>query len=249
MQPQKVGGQYQFTKNGNYEDYSSGRVLYGATGATNFPVRLTSEIFLRAQYYLTEQGNRGPYSIYDPFCGAGYSLSVLGLLHGENIKSIYASDVDKNMLEIAEKNLYLLTKEGMNKRAHELNVLYSQYHKDSHKDALESVNKLVKKLPRSSITIQSFKHNILSNPNLPIELKKIDLIISDVPYGKLAQWQGASMEVNPLRQFLNNIKNKVSQKSLIAVSLNKKQEAIYEGYSKIKSFKIGTRKILFLQTK
>lgn len=93
MQPQKSGGQYQFTKNDNFEDYSSGRVLYGATGATNFPVRLISEMFQRAKYYLESEVQKGPYFIYGPFCGAGYSLTILGLLHGVDIGSIYGSDI------------------------------------------------------------------------------------------------------------------------------------------------------------
>jgi hypothetical protein len=29
----------------NFEDYSSGRVIYGGVGATNFPVRLSNQIF------------------------------------------------------------------------------------------------------------------------------------------------------------------------------------------------------------
>ena len=92
MQPQKVGGQYLFTKSDNYEDYSSGRVLYGATGATNFPVRLASEIFQRAKYYLTEQCINGPYTLSYPLYVAAYSQTVPGLLHRANIKSIYSSD-------------------------------------------------------------------------------------------------------------------------------------------------------------
>ena len=35
----------------NYEDYSSGRVLYGAPEATNFSVRLASEFFYSANIF------------------------------------------------------------------------------------------------------------------------------------------------------------------------------------------------------
>ena len=39
---------YKFIKTKeNYKDYSSGRVIYGVAKATNFPVRLASEIFLK----------------------------------------------------------------------------------------------------------------------------------------------------------------------------------------------------------
>src|ERR1700722_10543985 len=96
----------------NYEDYSSGRVVYGAMGATNFPVRLSSEVFQRCVHYLKSQGKPGPYKIYDPFCGVAYSLTVIGFLHGAEIESIAASDSNSRLLEFARKNLSLLTTTG-----------------------------------------------------------------------------------------------------------------------------------------
>jgi tRNA G10 N-methylase Trm11 len=249
MEPKKVGGQYQFTTNDNFEDYSSGRVLYGITGSTNFPVRLASEIFQRAKYYLTEQGRKAPYAIYDPFCGAAYSLTVLGLLHGADIKSIYASDVDENIINVAKKNLSLLTQKGLDVRTKELKSLFDSYQKGSHKEALESIAKLTKHISNHKIPVYAYHYNILQETKSPVDLSLIDLIITDVPYGKLAQWQGIKQGINPTQQFLDNIKRAVSPKAMIAISMNKEQEVTYAGYSKIKSFKIGVRKILFLQAK
>jgi hypothetical protein len=40
--------QYRFAEKSNYEDLAAGRVIHGAPGATNFPVRLASELFQRA---------------------------------------------------------------------------------------------------------------------------------------------------------------------------------------------------------
>jgi 23S rRNA (guanine2535-N1)-methyltransferase len=249
MQPKKVGGQYQFTTNKNFEDYSSGRVLYGVTGSTNFPVRLASEIFQRAKYYIREQGTNGPYTIYDPFCGAAYSLTVLGLLHGTDIKSIYTSDVDENILEVAKKNLSLLTQKGLDNRAKELGSLFDTYHKDSHKEALDSVTKLSKLILNQEIAVHTYLYNVLEETKPPFDLSIVDLIIADVPYGKLAQWQGAKGDINPTQQFLDTIKRYASPKTLVVISMDKKQKATYEGYSKIKPFQIGTRKILFLKVK
>ncbi len=104
----------------NYEDYSSGRVLYGAPKATNFPVRLASEIFLCCSEHLKKNGSSGPYTIYDPFCGSAYSLTVMGFFHGLKIKDIFASDVNNTILEFAQKNLSLLSEIGLQKRINEL---------------------------------------------------------------------------------------------------------------------------------
>lgn len=249
MQPKKVGGQYQFTKNDNYEDYSSGRVLYGATGATNFPVRLASEIFQRAKYYLTDQGHKGPYTIYDPFCGAAYTLTVLGLLHGEDIKSLFASDADGMIIELAKKNLSLLTQAGLHNRITELELLLNSYHKDSHKAALISANTLSQHVVTTKISVGTKQYNVFEGEKPPFDFSTIDLIITDLPYGKLAKWKSSMEGINPTQQFLNHIKEYMLSKALIAISINKKQRVSYEGYSKIKSFQIGTRKVLFLQVK
>jgi 23S rRNA (guanine2535-N1)-methyltransferase len=117
--------QYTVTKE-NYEDYSSGRVIYGATGATNFPVRLSSEVFQQCAHYLKTQGKAGPYKIYDPFCGVAYSLTVVGFLHGAEIESIAVSDSDSRLLEFARKNLSLLTAQGLSKRIEELKKIIQE---------------------------------------------------------------------------------------------------------------------------
>ena len=100
---------YIFAKNStNYADFAGGRVLYSMKGATGFPVRLASEIFQRCTDFLIKQGSRGPYTIYDPFCGSGYLLTVLGFLHGKSIKKIIASDIDVKFINMAKKNLELI---------------------------------------------------------------------------------------------------------------------------------------------
>ena len=43
--------EYKYGKNDNYEDFSSGRVLYHVRGMTNFPVRLAQEIYGRCLRY------------------------------------------------------------------------------------------------------------------------------------------------------------------------------------------------------
>jgi 23S rRNA (guanine2535-N1)-methyltransferase len=248
MEPKISSSQYQFTTNENHQDFSSGRVLYGATGSSNFPVRLISEIFQRAKYLVEQQGVKGPYTIYDPFCGAGYSLTVLGFLHGNYIKNILASDVNKEMLEVAKKNLSLLTKEGLEARKKELQELFTNFNKPSHKEALSSITRLTKLLPKKPINTQVFIHNALQG-NIPSQsLLSVDLVITDLPYGKLNQWEGAGKTVNPTQQFLDNLKSLIKPSTLVVISCNKKQEILHKGYTNLKSFKIGIRKILFLRS-
>lgn len=126
----------------NYEDFSSGRVLYSAAGTTSFPVRLAGEIIQRCFEVLSGKGNPGPYSVYDPCAGSAYLLTVIGLLHGRRIKEIFASDINPQVLQIARRNLSLLSMDGMNERKQQLRTLFDLYHKESHSMALQSVNRL-----------------------------------------------------------------------------------------------------------
>jgi tRNA G10 N-methylase Trm11 len=230
----------------NFEDYSSGRVLYGAPKATNFSVRLADEIFIKCKDYLVSKGNKGPYIMYDPFCGAGYAVTVLGIMHGQDIKKIFASDIDNTILEFAKKNLALLTPKGVLNRTKELERFVEEYKKDSHKEAVKSAERLAGKINKLALKIEVFEFNILSEENLDKNIKKIDIIIADVPYGKLTTWVGSKPTENPVQGFLNKIKDKLSEKAIIAVVSNKKQVIQNEGFTKLKSFKTPNRKITLL---
>lgn len=242
------GAKYKFaTTKKNYEDYSSGRVLYGAPGATGFPVRLVSDIFQRATARLKNEGVKAPYSIYDPFCGAGYSLTVIGLLHGTAIKNIIASDINKEILITANKNLSLLTSKGFENRVSELSHLRDAYHKTSHEEALESAKRLKGKV--RDIKIKCFEFNILSNQNLPVPKTSVDLVLTDLPYGKLTHWESNKSEINPTQLFLNNIRQILKPKAVIVISLDKKQKISYEGYERVEMLRLGKRQLLFLVKK
>ncbi len=232
----------------NFEDYSSGRVIYGAPGATNFPVGLASDIFEKCKQYLNEQGSFGPYSLYDPFCGAGYSLTVLGLLHGQSIKNIFASDVDKTILEFAHKNLSLLSTRGIDNRISELEKFIKEYKKDSHKEALKSALVIKENVNSLQTKTSEFQFDMLKGEELPKQINKIDLVITDVPYGKLANWEGVEEGKNPIQITLDKIKNRLNEVSIVAVVLNKKQEIKYNGYEKIKTLKFPKRKVFLLKS-
>lgn len=125
------------TENKNYEDYSSGRVLYNLPGATSFPVRLTSEIYQRCANILKQNNIKPPYTICDPCCGGGYLLSFIGFLFGNEVKKIYGSDINEKVLQLANSNLSLLTNEGINERINQLTELYNLHGKQSHVQAIK----------------------------------------------------------------------------------------------------------------
>ena len=232
----------------NYEDYSSGRVIYGATGATNFPVRLSSEIFQQCIHHLKSKGKPGPYKIYDPFCGVAYSLTVIGFLHRAEIESIAASDSDVRLLEFARKNLSLLTATGLDRRIQELKHFIQEYDKASHKDALESAHRLQSKLqPFETRAIQCFQFNAVSDDDFPGSLPELDVVITDLPYGNLSQWEGSGTTDNFAQRFMEKLHKKLGPISVVAVIRDKKQPISHEGYQTLRSFTLGKRKAVLLE--
>ena len=88
-----------------YEDFASGRVIYGGKGIPNYPVRLITEIFGRAMEYSNKKEDL---IVNYPGCGGAYALTILGFFYGEKIEKIYGSDISEEMVTSARKNLNLL---------------------------------------------------------------------------------------------------------------------------------------------
>ena len=227
----------------NYACYASGRVIYGLSGASNFSIRLSVQVFDWCIAYLASHHKPGPYLLYDPFCGIAYALTVLGFLYPHHIKGIIASDIDERALQVARKNLGLLTASGLGERIAELQLLSAEYNKLSHQQALADAVELQRRLP---VDIQSniFTCDIM-NYSVPATMAPVDILFTDVPYGELTVWQGSKKD-NSFQQFLNNVKGILAPHAVVVIAYHKKQTIVHEGYIKLKSFKSGLRKVIIL---
>lgn len=145
--------EYLYCKNDNFQDFASGRVLYGGKGIPNFPIRLLLEIYSRALSYLNKEEDL---VIYDPCCGGGYALTILGYYQNRYISKIYGSDIDEDMVAHAKKNTSLLTSAALKKRKTEIEELYNSFGKESHKEALGSCDKVSAMLEKEVI-VEIFK--------------------------------------------------------------------------------------------
>lgn len=229
--------EYLYCNNDNFEDFASGRVLYGGKGIPNFPVRLLLEIYGRAQSYLED---RRDISIYDPCCGGGYALTVLGFFHNRDIRKIYGSDIDESMVLYAKKNVALLTDEGMDRRQAEIRQLYDEYGKNSHLEALHSCdqlrNMLVQDMPAEIFRADSTR-----------ALPKVmpDIIFTDIPYGNLVRWdndEGLSLD-----SMLEQLWLISHEKTILAVCMDKKQRIRYDRWKRLERQNIGKRRFEILK--
>ena len=126
----------------DYSDFATGRVLHSAPGRTAFPVRLVDELFQRCLALLPDAGNPRRIVLYDPVCGSAALLTTLALIHGSRIARVIGSDIDPEALHLAERNLALLTPEGLDERIETIAALCEQYGKESHAEALASARRL-----------------------------------------------------------------------------------------------------------
>lgn len=235
------------TENINYEDYASGRVLYNQKGTTSYPARLISEIFQRCVAHIDKQGIQGPYSVYDQLCGGAYALTILGFLHHNQICNLIASDIDSSVVEFARKNLSLLTNEGMRERILQIKKYLDEYGKESHKDALDSADRLQKlrQLTPHRLATTCFQADALKpcNTNLP---NTFDMVITDVPYGEMVDWFTEEGD-NAITILLQNLLPVLSSHSIVAISAKKRTTIINKNYTRVEKFNIGKRQIVLLR--
>ncbi len=229
----------------NYEDFSSGKVLYSAHGITSFPVRLASEIYQRCQYFLTQKGINEPYSLYDPCCGGAYLLTVIGFLHGKTINRICASDISHDAIDIASKNLSLLSPSGLLKRIEQIEQMYNLYGKQSHSEALQSAIRLKNRLENKQIQIETvcFQADISGDLKSKFaDCGDVNIVITDVPYGNMVQWQGDSS----IQIILDNIYSVINKQCVVAIVADKGQKIKHDLYKRLDYFKVGKRHVAIL---
>lgn len=228
---------YRYCENRNFEDLASGKVIVHRAGYTNFPVRLAQEIFSRCLFHLD---NPDSVCIYDPCCGGGYLLTVLGFLNFERIKTIMASDISDDAIELTNENLSLLDENGLKNRIQQINDLLSLHNKNSHIEALNSAANLLAILANSTHQIERkvFKTDILSNFPLDNSNFKADIIFTDVPYGNLVEWKNEKKEnINLLDQLLPVTK----EKTVVAICSDKSQKFQSDNFQRLEKQVIGKR--------
>lgn len=230
--------EYKYAKNDNYQDLSSGRVLYHGSGMTNFPVRLAQEIFGRCLQYSPKKSS---ICLYDCCCGGGYLLTVLGFLNQGTIGRIIGSDINVELLNTAKKNLSLLSKEGMDMRIAEIGRMIESFQKQSHIEARKSAITL-KSLIRTNIEFEVFQSDALKAIKLKV---KPDIIVTDVPYGSMVDWAGDEEDV--IDKLLDVLYGICHSGTIIGLCMNKKQKVKNEKFIRLEKHQVGKRRFEILR--
>src|ERR1035437_5495220 len=111
----------------DYSDFAAGRVFISAPGRPAFPVRLADEIFQRCLPLRGSDRADEDVTLYEPGCGSGYLLAIITYPNGEPLARVVGSDAAPDALELARKNLALLTLDGLDERIRTLAVLHERF--------------------------------------------------------------------------------------------------------------------------
>ena len=243
--------EYKFaTERANYTDLASGQVFYSLPGHPAFPIRLASEIFQRCLALRGKENS--PCTLYDPCCGAAYHLSVIAYLHWDSVNRVIGSDINEKAVQLAERNLGLLTPAGMERRSREISAMLHLYHKDSHKSALESLARMQEQVNLLSavrpIQTQVFRANATEAASLRSGLQdaNIDMVITDIPYGQASQWE-QTQAADPILSMLEALFEFLSPKSIVAIASDKLQKTFHDKYERLEKFQLGKRQVIILK--
>jgi len=229
---------YKYAAKANYEHLAAGTIIKSYKGNTNFPVRLGHEIFNRC---LSHCENKDQVTLYDPMCGSAYLLTVIGLLNFEKIKTLYASDIDEQVMDVAKRNLRLLTVEGIEEREKELMVSLENYKRESYTLALKQIHKF-QSVVQEDLEFELFRNDIFEC-NSEITFKP-DIIIMDLPYNNVVKLD-ISFSSKVLEERIFELSH---HNTITAVVSNKAQNLQHDSLLKrVGQFKVGHRKIEILK--
>ncbi|TFG68231.1 MAG: rRNA methyltransferase [Anaerolineales bacterium] len=238
----------------DYSDFASGCVFYGAPGHPAFPIRLASEIYQACLALRVKGGLTSRCVLYDPVCGGAYHLSVLAYLHWETIHSVIGSDVDKEIIATAERNIGLLTLEGVETRIQKIEGLFHAYGKQSHKSALASALRLRDQLLTHTryhtINQAVFCADALDATALQNHLGDVtaDIVFADIPYGMHSRWQIADTSIQyPITHMLSSLLPVLAEGGIVAVAADKSAQVTHPLYMRVERFQSGKRQVILLK--
>ncbi|HEX4812307.1 MAG TPA: rRNA methyltransferase [Nonomuraea sp.] len=231
------------TDRGDYQDLAGGWVLHSAPGFPAFPVRLASEIFQRA---LALRGGDAPAVVWDPCCGSGYLLTVVALLHRPRIAAVLASDLDPGALSLAERNLTLLSRDGLTARAADLQARAARFDKPAYGAAAHAAGRHATELDAAGgdVPYAVRQADVFDPDQLQRALghQAPDIVITDVPYGEQTHWRGPGAAAG-VTGMVDALAVVLPHDSVIAVTVRGRRVPVDGGRRPHTSFKIGTRAV------
>lgn len=211
-------------------------VLVSAPGRPTLPVRLTLELLGRAREHLP---GRDPVTVWDPCCGAGTTLAVLGLL-GTGITALAGTDADPGPLDLARRNLALLDPAGRADRADELDRLARRHGKPAYTDAAVAARAL-RPVGRVSWTVGTADALDPAATAAALGGTRPDVVLADLPHGRQTSWAGAGAPTGPEAGFLTAVAGVLAPEAVVAAAGRGRSVPLPAGARALQRLRVGHR--------
>jgi len=240
----------------DYFHYASGNVFASAPGATGFPVRLASELFQTCLALRPIEAQKNRVVLYDPCCGAAYMLATIAYRHWARIRAIVGSDFDNGVLQVARRNLSMLTRSGLITKLEYLHEAQRFDPRPSRNTAIRSVQFFLDRLSvleaTNSIDYSLFRADVGCAQEVISGMRgrPADVVITDVPYATLSHWKGALASTQSrstaLDSLLGSIRSVLASDGVIAVVSPKSDDVSHPAFRRLRKLKLGKRSVTFL---
>jgi len=158
--------------------------------------------------------------------------------------------VNPAAVQLARRNLSLVTPAGLTQRASDLDELAQRYGKLSHREAAATARRLARDL-LSSVAPET--HVVEADATNPGEFLcstrgfTFDIVIADVPYGRTVEWQGragATESTDAISSLLRATAQIVTEHGQWAiVTPARVSTQIPEGFTRCRRRRIGHREV------
>ncbi len=184
--------------------------------------------------------------LWDPCCGSGYLVTVLGLLHRDLLTHVRASDVDPDAVAIAARNLELLTAEGLAERERELRRSALDFGRVAYVERAEAARDLAAGL---AVTGGDLPHeSAVADVFTLTEPVDADLVVTDVPYGEMTRWEG-DIPQDPVHGLLSSMGRVLPERSVVVVTARTRRVQLPEGVRALERVKVGNRSAVLVRAR
>jgi hypothetical protein len=140
----------------------------------------------------------------------------------------------------------------MERRSREISAMVHLYDKESHKGALESINRMQEQVRMLTAVRPIQTHVFQANATESASLREglqgagIDVVFSDIPYGQHSQWE-QTQSPHPIWAMLEALFEFLYPKSIVAITSDKIQKITHEKYIQLEKFQLGKRQVVILK--
>lgn len=225
-------------------------ILVSAPGRPTLPVRLTLELFGRAHAML----GPAPVTVWDPCCGAGTTLAVLGLCRGPALSGLVGSDVDPSPLDLARRNLSLLDPGGLDARAAELEELAARHGKPGYSASAAAARRLVAVPVPVSYELAVADATEVATTAPLVSRHRPQVVIADLPHGIQTWWSGPAgadaggdPPADPAPVLLAALASVLTPDAVIALAGRGRKLTLPAGTRALDRFRVGHRAVAIVR--